>query len=404
MDRAIIHVNVADFAVAVERAVDRRLTGRPVIIAPEGAVRAAVYDMSEEAYRCGVRKGMPLSRAARLCRDARVLPPHPDRYEQAMRALLEQAVPFSPRIEAGETDGHLFIDATGTGRLFGAPADVAARLRRQVLQLIGLQPVWSVAPNKLVAKVATRLVKPDGEAVVRPGDEQPFLAPVPLPLVPGVEREDVARLREFNLACAGEVAALRLEELRVPFGGRAMQLYEAVRGIDPSPVLAVGEAPPRATADHEFGTDTNDAALLNAVLYRLVERVGAELRRQRRAARRVAVALDYSDGVRCIRQAAARPATANDVTLFEVARPVLELAWVRRVRVRHLRLACDRLVFPPAQMELFPADASQSDKRERLVGTLDAVRRRFGDAVRVGRTLNVCQNDKTGSPQRRRGR
>jgi DNA polymerase-4 len=210
---------------------------------------------------------------------------------------------------------------------------------------------------------------------------------VPLQLVPGVEREDLTRLREFNLARAGDVAALRLEELRVPFGGRAMLLYEAVRGIDPSPVMAVGEKPPRVIADHEFGTDTNDTARLHSALYRLVEQVGAELRLRRRAARRVAVVLDYSDGARCTRQAAARPATANDVTLFEVARPVLELAWARRVRVRRLRLACDRLVFPPAQMELFPDDRTEPDRRDRLVGALDAVRRRFGgDAIRTGRS------------------
>jgi len=104
------------------------------------------------------------------------------------------------------------------------------------------------------------------------------------------------------------------------------------------------------------------------------------------------VALDYSDGVRCTRQAAARPATANDITLFEVARPVLELAWARRVRVRRLRLACDRLVFPPAQMELFPAEAPQRETRDRLVGVLDAVRRRFGgDVLQVGRTLDTSQ-------------
>jgi len=89
-ERSIIHLNVADFAVAVERAIDCRLKDRPVIIAPEGAARAAVYDMSEEAYCNGIRKGMALRRAVRLCRDARLLPPHPDRYEHAMRSLLKQ--------------------------------------------------------------------------------------------------------------------------------------------------------------------------------------------------------------------------------------------------------------------------------------------------------------------------
>ena len=130
IDRSIIHLNVADFAVAVERAVDPRLNQRPVVIAPEGAARAAVYDMSNEAYLAGIRKGMALRRAQRRCKDARILPPHPDRYEQAMRDLLKRALPYSPLIETGEDDGHLFMDATGTGRLFGPPRDVAWRLRR----------------------------------------------------------------------------------------------------------------------------------------------------------------------------------------------------------------------------------------------------------------------------------
>ena len=183
MDRSIIHLNVADFAVAVERAVDCRLKDRPVIIAPEGGARTAVYDMSEEAYLAGIRKGMRLRRAICLCKDAEVLPPHPDRYERAMRSLLQRALPYSPLIEIGDADGHLFLDATGTCRLFGPPLDVAWRMRRQVKNDLGLDPIWSVASNKLVAKVATRLVKPDGECMVAAGEEKSFLAPLPVGLV-----------------------------------------------------------------------------------------------------------------------------------------------------------------------------------------------------------------------------
>jgi DNA polymerase-4 len=106
------------------------------------------------------------------------------------------------------------------------------------------------------------------------------------------------------------------------------------------------------------------------------------------AARRVAVVLDFSDGRRCNRQRAVRPATANDMALFEPVRAVLHLAWQRRVRIRHLRLVCDRLAFPPAQQELFPAAAARDRRRTRLVSTLDNIRERFGeDAVRIGRTL-----------------
>ena len=191
---------------------------------------------------------------------------------------------------------------------------------------LGLAPVWSVAPNKLTAKVATRLVKPEGECSVAAGEEQAFLAPLGLELIPGIERDDLVRLREFNLRRAHEVAALCLEDLQVPFGSRAMWLYETVRGIDAAPVLAVGEKPPVITAEHTFAADTNDADTLRAALYRLMEQAGEGLRRRRQAARRVAVVLDYSDGVRCIRQAAVRPAAANDIILFEAARQALFLA------------------------------------------------------------------------------
>jgi DNA polymerase-4 len=388
MERSIIHLNVADFAVAVERALDPRLQDRPVVIAPEGAVRAAVYDMSEEAYRNGIRKGMALRRALRRCRDIRVLPPHPDRYEQAMHGLLRQALPYSPLIETGEGDGHLFIDVTGTSRLLGPPVDVAWRLRRQVSKDLGLNPVWSLGPNKLIAKVATRLVKPDGEYIVAAGEESPFLAPLPIHLVPGIERDELLRFRELNLTRVSQAAGLTLEQLQVPFGKQAMLLYEAIRGIDPSPVLPVGHKPPRLIADREFGTDTNDPAVLQGALYRLVETHGRNLRRRRRAARRVAVLLDYTDGVRCARQTTVRPASANDQKLFAAAQRALRTAWTRRVRVRHLRLICDRLIYPPAQLELFADDEKIDDKSTGLTAAIDTIRQRFGhEAVQFGRTL-----------------
>jgi DNA polymerase-4 len=181
---------------------------------------------------------------------------------------------------------------------------------------------------------------------------------------------------------------LSLEQLEIPFAARALLLYEAVRGIDPSPVLPVGQKSPKVVADHEFGNDTNDAHTVEAVLYSLVEQVGSRLRRRRRAAQRIAIVLDYSDGVRRARQVAGRPATANDLVLFELARRALRLAWTRRVRLRHMRLVCDRLIFPPAQLELFAADQKEKDKRSGLITAVDAVRRRFGNqALRFGRTL-----------------
>jgi DNA polymerase-4 len=389
--RSIIHINIADFAVAVERVIDRGLSGRPVIIAPEGAARAAVYDMSEEAYQTGVRKGMPLRRARRLVPGARILPPHPDRYERAMADVFKQALPYSPLIEPGADDGHLFVDVSGTSRLFGPPADVAWRLRREMRRRLDLDPIWSLAANKLTAKVASRLVKPLGELQVAAGEEAAFLAPLPIWLFPGIERADLRCLRDFNFSTAAQITALTADQLRVILGDRAAFVRDTLRGVDEDPVLPAGHRPPRIRLGHEFGTDTNDTARIEAALFNLVERAGLRLRRARRAAGRLAVRVTYADGRRRTRQAAARPATANDLDLFDTAKRALHLALGRRVRLRHLQLVCGALTYPPAQRPLFAADRRRLERREALVGSLDNIRRRFGrEAICFGRSVSQC--------------
>jgi DNA polymerase-4 len=377
--RTIIHLNVADFAVAVERVLDTRLRERPVVIAPEGALRAAVFDMSDEAFAHGIRKGMALARARRLCREVVVIAPHQDRYEQAMRDLLARALPYSPLIEMTDSNGHLFLDATGTSRLFGPAYDVAWRIRKAVRQELGLNPIWSVAHNKLLAKVATRVVKPTGEYILEEGQEGAFLSPLPVALVPGLDESDLVRLREFRLHRVGQVLAWTLPQLEVVFAGRGQLVYESVRGVDGSPVLPVGQERPELVADHDFGNDSNDVATLHAALFALVEKSGRQLRRRRLAAQRLGIVLDYSDGMRASRQGSVAPASANDQRLFATATLVLDRAWTRRVRIRHLRLVLDRLTFPPAQLDLFEDRRPSAD--ERLLQSLDAIRGKFGEAA-----------------------
>lgn len=388
MERSIIHINVADFAVAVERVLDRRLDGRPVIVAPKGAARATVVDMSEEAFQAGVRKHMPLNRALRRCRDARVLMPRPDRYSQAMARMLDAALPCSPLIEPGDGDGHLFVDVTGSSRLLGPPVDVAWRLGRRIRRDLGLAPIWSVATSKLIAKTATRLVKPLGEYIVEPGDEAAFLAPLPLFLVPGIEGGDLARLNDFNITRVCQANRLTADQMQTLLGRRGDVIRDRLHGIDPSPVRPMGHPPPRVVGCREFGDDTNQRPRVEGSLYRLVEQAGRQLRRRSLAARRVGLVLEHTDGVRRVRQAGARPATANDFSLFTHARRVLDLAWTRRVRLRRMTLVCDRLTYPPAQRLLFEPERRMAEKQDRLVAAMDRIRHRFGsDALAMGRTL-----------------
>ena len=386
--RAILHLNVADFASAVEKACDQSLRGKPLIVARTESARSLVYDMSEEAFREGVRKHMPLERARRICRGARVTAPRLHLYEKAMQALLERSRPFSPLVEAERDTGHLFLDLTGTTGLFGPPRDVARRLRKLTGAELNLEPIWSLAGNKLVAKAASRLVKPGGEIIIPGGQEESFMRSLPLHLVPGLEREDLAALGEYGLVSVEQALAWSPLHLGLLFGKRASFIHRALRGEDDAPVPPADRPRRKVSEDHEFHQDTNDPKRLEAALFMLSERAGARLRGLGLVSGTVALFLDYSDGKRVVRRRSRRPGTANDFILFDMARAAFESAWLRRVRVRHLRLSCGNLAFPPLQMELFAEQQPRTRPDDRLLAAMDRIRKRHGpDKLRLGRTI-----------------
>jgi DNA polymerase-4 len=388
-ERAIIHFNVADFAVAVERVLDSCLQSRPLIVAPAGAARALVYDMSEEAYREGVRKGMPLRLAVKRCREAAVLPPRPEHYRRAMAASLKAVSAFSPLVEeSGE--GHLFLDATGISRLFGPPRDLAWRLRKKIRSELRLDPGWAVAPNKLLAKVATRVVKPNGEFIVVPGAERTFLAPQPIQLLPGVEPWESERLRELNIVRIGQLAAFSCAQLAVPFGRRAAILHDLARGIDAAPVAPARKAAPTLRFWHRFSGDTNELAQIEAALYGLIEQAGTVLRQRRLAARRLGLRIDYADDRHLVRQATGKHPVQADADLWGLARLALERAWVRRVRVRRLELLCTLLCEPSGQLSLFAAVRKEEQKKQGLGEAIDRIREQFGaEIIQTGRQVSA---------------
>ncbi len=377
MDRSIIHLNIADFAVAVETSTQPGLKGYPLIIAHEGAPRAVVYDMSNEAYKQGIRKGMPLARAQRLNKKIKILPPSFNRYELVMRDLLKQSLAFTPLIEYGSTDGHIFMDVTGSGRLFGPGADVAFKLRKDFKRTFNFDPIWSVATNKLVAKVATRIVKPVGEYIVPPGDEKSFLAPLPMDLIPGLVKKDLAKLREFNLFLVSQARVLTVKQLEIPFHQRASLIYDKIRGLDTSPVTSLCENNSFIQADHEFSNDTNNAGLLRKALYLMIEKICKSLRTRKLTGAAARITLSYSDGLQTSSKLKLSPSTSNDMTMFKKCIRLLDKAWTRRVRIRHMRMVCEKLCCPEMQTQLFSPktkDVKQSD----LIFTMDKIRKKFG--------------------------
>ncbi len=380
-ERSVLHFNVADFAVAVERVTDSSLRRRPLIIAPLQSARSVVYDMSEEAYAEGVRKGMVLKQATRICRGAAILAPRVNLYQKAMQAFIKELQGYSPLIESGLADGHFFVDVTGTHRLYGPAPDVGWRVRRQALASLGINPIWTLGTSKLVSKVASRLVKPVGEYIVTAGDEAIFLAPLPIQLLPGLSDKELLKLQEFRLTTIGALAQLSRQQLMVPFGSRCDYLLAASRGVDDSLVCRPAADAESIDYEHSFGGDTNDKRQLEGVVAELAGRAGFQLRTWAKVARRVGVWLRYSDGGVVVRQASCRTGTAGDVLLRQLAQTALQRAWIRRTRIRSCRLVCDRLQRKSPQLSLFPEPENRQLRQEKVTGAMDTLRSRFGDGV-----------------------
>ncbi len=386
MERRIIHLNIADFSVAVERLLDSSLKNKPLIIA-EPSPRAIVHDMSDEAYAEGVRKGMLLSVARNRCRAALVLPPRPEQYHKALSRCLEHARHYTPLVERSGGTGHLYLDVTGTHRLFGPPPDIGWRLRNTLRRDLGLDPIWSVAPNKLVAKVASRLVKPRGEYIVGGGEESAFLAPLPLDLLPGIAQDDLTRLQHVNIRRVHEAAVLSVQELSVLCDHRARFLYQAVRGIDPSPIQPAGTPGSPFLYQHTFSPDSNQEPLIRAALATLTQQAGYGLRGRHLGCRRVAVGLLYTDGLHVTRQAVTPAPMNDDPALQHLALTALYRGWHRRVRLRQISLACSLLQHPVQQLSLFAAIDPRQTKNRRISEACDAIRDRCGS----GAILRGCQ-------------
>src|SRR6476620_9525988 len=210
----ILHADLDAFYASVEQRDDPRLQGRPVIVGA-GVVLAASY----EAKAFGVRTAMGGSQARRLCPSAVVVPPRMSAYAEASKAAFRVFEDTSPLVEGLSID-EAFLDVRGMERISGTPTEIAARLRRDVRERVGLPITVGVARTKFLAKVASGVAKPDGLLVVPPDGELEFLHPLPVERLWGVGPKTAARLHERGIRTVGQVAQLPQDAL-VAMLGRA---------------------------------------------------------------------------------------------------------------------------------------------------------------------------------------
>ena len=401
--RSVLFVDPPAFCTSLEGLVAPALRTRPLAIAPPGADRATILALSAEARRAGLEAGMTIRNAQRLCPDLIVLPPNPQLYARASRALHEIFRIYAPTIEP-RGYGHAFLDLTGTGRLFGPPQDVAARIRRETSQRLGFPVTVGIASNKLVSQAAikadrraggragyprsgwwrTGWQRSDESLYVPAGDERGFLAPHPLEVLPELGTNMRTRLEEYQLDLIGEIAVIPESALCAVFGREGRTLRARAQGIDPRPVL-----PPERQAEfrlaHVLTTDTNDIGVLYPLLRLMSERLGRRLRRRGLTAGRLRVEATYADYTAGARTLPLRAAVL-DAELWDAARRAFVLANSKRLAVRAVVLTLDRLMEEEAQLELWDgqrgsgADGQQqhTDSAPDLQHALDHIRTRYG--------------------------
>src|SRR3982750_3475311 len=310
--RSVLFVDPPAFCTTLEGLVTPDLSSRPLAIAPPAIDRATLLALSAEARRAGLERGMPVRKAQRLCPDLVILPPNPQLYARASRALHEILRVFAPTIEP-RGYGHAFLDLSGTGKLLGPPQDVAAQIRREAMERLQLPLSVGIASNKLVSQAAIKAGRlavsgdaPPSEAqdhsllYVPGGGERGFLAPYPLDVLPELHPTMRARLDDYQLDFIGEVAAIADNALCAVFGNEGRILGARARGIDPRPVL-----PPERRSEfhlaHTLATDTNDLEILYPLLRLMSQRLGHRLRQRRLTARRLRLAATYADYTTTVR-------------------------------------------------------------------------------------------------------
>jgi DNA polymerase-4 len=391
---SVLHVNIPAFPVAVERLADRKLRHRPVAIAASGSSRAPLLYVSPEAYAVGIRKGMPQREARRWERRLVCLTPEPRRYERAQKKLLEVISHFTPAFEPMRL-GSIFLDMSGMELLFGKAAEAASTVRADILRHLELDPTLGVGRNKLVSRVAAKVMRPHGLYEVYPGHEAEFLQPLPVDYLPGVGRSTSGKLlRELRIRSIGELATIPVPLLVRFFGKAGIALHEAALGEDPTSVkhahpgewvapsfvspepLHRRSEPDEFCFDRVFPEPTNNDQRLLAELWHCCERAGRELRRQREMASRSVLEGIYVDGQR-IRQGITYPTpTQSDFDLFHPWEQRWRKWMERRLQLKSLTLTLRDLC--PAFEQL---DFTRDGREPRLLKALDEIRRRYGEQV-----------------------
>jgi DNA polymerase-4 len=380
--RVVLHVDMDAFFAAVEENFLPVLRGKPVIVGGPKGARGVASTANYAARAYGVHSATPLREAARLCPDAHFISSSFGAYADYSKRIVDILHRFSPRVEPASVD-EAYLDVTGMHRHFETPLKLAVALKEAIRTELDLTCSVGIAPNKLLAKMASNQNKPDGLTAVDGEGAEAWLAPMPVRQLWGVGAKTEVSLERLGIRTIGDLQSLSREALTRRFGKWGHVLFDLARGVDSGSVVPHGERPTEKSISHEhtFSVDTDDPVLWHATLLALSDRVARRVRQAGLVGKTVTLKFRTSDFVTRTRAHTLERPTASENTIFgEVSRLLSELrpegCFVRLLGVSMSSLSGG------GQPTLFtePLEA----KTEEVTRTVDKIRDRFGSEA-IGR-------------------
>ena len=371
--RAILHVDMDAFYASVEEHDNPELAGHPVIVGGtqgRGVVAAANY----EVRKFGVRSAMPMSEALRRCPNAICIQPRMSRYKEVSAQVFAVFLEFTPLVQGLSLD-EAYLDVTASQNMLGDAVTIARSIKALIRQRTGLSASVGVAPNKLVAKIASELEKPDGLTVITPERIHAVLDPLPVKRLPGLARKKGDQVMAAGFLTLGALRQSSDAKLRALFGNDFARMRDRASGIDDRPVITDAEEQ-SISAEETFARDIQDAAQLQAELTALADRVSSRLRARKLTAGVVDIKVRRHNFETFSRQRSLGTRTHDTALIVKVARDLLErwLAEHPGARVRLLGVGVADLAIEE-QLDLFAAPPAKLD------AMVDSIRARFGKAA-----------------------
>lgn len=369
-NRHITHMDLDTFYVSVEYLRNSKLKGKPVLIGGMSN-RGVVASCSYEARKFGIHSGMPMRTARRLCSHAVIVKSDFEEYSKYSKLVTEVIKDNVPLFEKASID-EFYIDLTGMDKFFGCRR-FSDELKEKISKETGLSISYGLASNKLISKVATNEIKPNGQLEIPFGNEKGFLAPLSIMKIPGIGKKTGYKLLKMGVETVRTLSEIPVKLMYNLLGKNGNELHRRANGIDESPVVPYREQQSIST-EQTFESDTIDTTFMHTQLVRMTEKIAFELRSKNKLTGCISIKIRYSD-FQTEQKQISIDYTSADHELIQTSKELFKKLYTRRQLIRLIGIRFSDLITGTYQIDLFK-DAQEEIK---LYQAIDSIKKQYGE-------------------------